>query len=71
MAPKLKIVILLELTCPQAEEGIQAAQLRKQSIYMHLMQNISQSTRAHWKPQLLTVEVGIRGFVAISTHEVF
>ena len=59
-SPKLKIVILLELTCP-AEEGIQAAQLRKQSRYMPLMQNISQST--HWKPLLLTFKVGIRGFL--------
>ena len=65
---KLKTVILLELTCP-AEEGIQAAQLRKQSRYMPLVQNISQHTP--WKPLLLTVEVGVRGFVAISTHQVF
>ena len=36
---------------------------------MPLVQNISQHTP--WKPLLLTVEVGVRGFVAISTHQVF
>ena len=64
---KLKKVILVELTCP-AEEGFQSAQLRKQSKYLPLVQNISQSSS--WKPLLLTVEVGARGFVAISTHQV-
>ena len=39
-SPKLKTVILLELTCPE-EEGIQAAKIRKQSRYMPLMDNIS------------------------------
>ena len=63
---KLKTVILLELTCP-AEEGFQAAQLRKQSTF--LVQNISQ--HIPWKSVLLTVEEGVRGLVAISTHQVF
>ena len=64
---KLKNVILVELTCP-AKEGFQSAQLRKQSKYLPLVQNISQSSS--WKPLLLTVEVGARGFVAILTHQV-
>ena len=59
---------MLELTCP-AEEGIQAAKLRKQSKYMPLLNNISSGTA--WKPILLTLEVGARGFVATSTRQVF
>lgn len=67
-SPKLKTVILLELTCP-AEEGIQAAKIRKQSKYMPLLDNISRDST--WKPLLLTMEVGVRGFVASSTRQVF
>ena len=34
-SPKLRTILMLELTCP-AEEGIQAAKLRKQRKYMPL-----------------------------------
>ena len=54
-SPKLRTILMLELTCP-AEEGIQAAKLRKQSKYMPLLNNISNGTA--WKPILLTLEVG-------------
>jgi hypothetical protein len=64
----LQEVILVELTCP-AEEGIQAAQMRKEGRYMTLLDNISRSTS--WKPKLLTVEVGVRGFVANNTRLAF
>ena len=67
-SPKLRTILMLELTCP-AEEGIQAAKLRKQSKYMPLLNNISSGTA--WKPILLTLEVGARGFVATSTRQVF
>ena len=63
-----KRVILLELTCP-AEEGIEAARIRKESKYMPLMDSISRNTS--WKPLILTVEVGARGFIAASTHQIF
>lgn len=65
---KLKKVILIELTCP-AEEGIEAAQIRKQARYLSLVECISATTS--WKPLLMTVEVGVRGFVAIATRQVF
>lgn len=65
---KAKRVILIELTCP-AEEGIEAAQVRKQARYMELMESIRNNTP--WNPSLLTVEVGARGFIAISTQQVF
>ena len=65
---KLKKLFLIELTCP-AEEGIEAAKIRKQSRYLPLVENISNTSP--WKPTLMTVEVGVRGFVASSTHQVF
>ena len=64
-SPMLKKLILIELTCP-AEEGIEAAKVRKQSKYMLLVDRICQSSQ--WKPTLLTMEVGVRGFVAHSTR---
>ena len=60
--------ILIELTCP-AEEGIQAAVVRKQSKYTPLAEDISRDTQ--WKVELLTIEVGARGFIATSTRSVF
>ena len=65
---KLQRVILIELTCP-AEEGIEAAQIRKQARYLPLVESIAATTS--WKPLLMTVEVGVRGFVAITTRQVF
>ena len=52
-----RTVILLELTCP-AEEGIAAAQIRKQSKYQDLLNEIN-ATKT-WKARLLTLEVGAR-----------
>jgi hypothetical protein len=65
---KLKKVIMIELTCP-AEEGIEAAKIRKQARYSPLLENIG--TMTSWKAMLLTIEVGARGFVATSTYQVF
>lgn len=63
----LRVVILVELTCP-AEEGIQAASLRKVARYTELSELIDQSG---WKPHLMTIEVGARGYVAHSTRRCF
>jgi len=52
-------VILLELTCC-AEEGIEAAQMRKEARYADLMSLVSERK---WAPTLLTLEVGARGLV--------
>jgi hypothetical protein len=65
---KTKRVLLLELTCP-AEEGIEAAKTRKQAKYQMLMENISNNS--NWKPLLFTLEIGVRGFIAVSTQQVF
>jgi len=51
-------VIMIELTVP-AEEGIVAAQLRKEARYQSLLDEIN--SRNRWKAFLLTVEVGARG----------
>jgi hypothetical protein len=50
-------VILLELTCC-AEEGVKAAQLRKQVRDHERAENINSSK---WDATLLTIEVGARG----------
>ena len=50
-----RLVILIELTVP-AEEGIVAAQLRKQARYQALLDEIQSRTK--WKAVLLTVEIG-------------
>ena len=63
---KSKRVILIELTCP-AEEGMAAAQVRKQARYLSLMNNIA--INSSWKPLLLKLEVGVRGFIATSTQQ--
>lgn len=59
---------MIELTCP-AEEGMEAAKVRKQSKYMPLIDQINRNTP--WKTSLLTLEVGVRGFVAHSSRLVF
>lgn len=61
-------VILLELTCC-AEEGFSAAQLRKESRYAGLLQEINESKT--WKASLLTLEVGARGLVSPRTFRAF
>ena len=60
-------VVLLELTCP-AEEGIQVAQIKKETRYVDLIKDI---TDAHWSSDFLTVEVGARGLVGGSTFRAF
>lgn len=55
-------VLIVELTCP-AEQGIEAAEIRKKTRYANLIENIS----ARWKADLMTIEVGARGLVALST----
>ena len=67
-SPRLKQLIMIELTCP-AEEGMEAAKVRKQSKYMPLIDQINRNTP--WKTSLLTLEVGVRGFVAHSSRLVF
>ena len=62
------VVILLELTCC-AEEGFSAAQLRKESRYAGLLQEINESKT--WKASLLTLEVGARGLVSPRTFRAF
>jgi hypothetical protein len=62
-----RTVILLELTCP-AEEGIEAAQIRKEARYASLMAEI---TEQKWTPTLLTLEVGARGLVGSRTFRNF
>ena len=57
----LKLVIMIELTCP-SEEGITNATNRKQRRYGCLLDNI----RPQWTPILFIVEVGARGYVANS-----
>jgi hypothetical protein len=63
-----RAVILLELTVP-AEEGLQAAHLRKEAKYTKLLESISATN--FWKPQLLTLDVGARGLVATRTYRAF
>ena len=63
----LKKVIMIELTCP-AVEGIEAARVRKFARYEQLKQDIAD---AGWVPDLLTIEVGARGYVAYSTERCF
>ena len=64
---KLKKVLLIELTCP-AEEGFTAAQIRKQSRYSPLQNEICRQT--NWKTTVLTMEVGVRGFVSLTCQQV-
>ena len=67
-SPLSRTVILLELTCP-AEEGIAAAQLRKECRYADLLAQINNTKT--WKARLLTLEVGARGLVASTTYRAF
>ena len=58
-------VFLVELTCP-AEEGIEAANMRKLGRYS-VLQSINASKV--WSAELFTLEVGARGFVALSVSK--
>lgn len=58
-------VIIVELTVP-AEEGIEAAQLRKEARYLSLCEAINKDKISPWSAHLYTVEAGARGFVARS-----
>ena len=61
----IKVVLLLELTCP-AEESFDKAHLRKEIRYSDLCHEINNSTG--WRAQHHPFEVGARGFVARSTR---
>ena len=61
-------VLLLELTCP-AEEGIEAAETRKQQRYQSLLSGINSSKC--WLADLYTLEIGARGLVGCRTFKVF
>ena len=63
-----RTVILIELTCC-AEEGVAAAQSRKEARYEDLLATIRETKM--WTARLLTVEVGARGLVGSSTHRAF
>jgi len=64
---KARSVILIELTCC-AEEGVRAAQLRKEVRYHDLVNTVRSS---HWNAELLTIEVGARGLVGNGTYRAF
>jgi hypothetical protein len=63
-SPAASKVIMIELTCP-AEEGIEAAAVRKQARYILLKER---SEAGLWSAAVLNIEVGARGFVALSVH---
>ena len=53
---QLKRAIIIELTCA-AEEGIEAAHIRKESKYLPLIAEIT--TNSNWKANLFTIEIGV------------
>ena len=63
-----RVVIMIELTVC-AEEGIAAAQMRKESRYQSLLDNISELQS--WRPWLLTLEIGARGLVSSRAFRTF
>ena len=65
---KLRKVLLIELIC-SSKENIKVAQLRKQTRYLQLMDQITSNT--NWSPSLYTIEVGARGFIAHSLEQTF
>ena len=56
---------MIELTCP-AEEGIEAAALRKETRY----QELQVAAKAWGDCKYFTVEVGARGLVGLRVHKV-
>jgi len=63
-----RVVIMIELTVC-AEEGIAAAQARKESRYQSLLDEIT--ALKSWRPWLLTIEIGARGLVASRSYHAF
>jgi len=63
---QLKRAIIIELTCA-AEEGIEAAHIRKESKYLPLIAEIA--TNSSWKANLFTIEIGVRGFIGVSLNK--
>jgi len=63
-----RVVLLIELTCP-VEEGMGAAQLRKEAKYSELLDSINATNV--WKASLWTLEIGARGLVGLSSHKTF
>ena len=61
-----KMVLLIELTVP-ADENIQAANIRKKARYEKLSHEIN-SVNSGWNTKIITIEVGVRGFVAKSMN---
>ena len=59
-----KTVFLIELSCP-SEEGIIAANIRKNARYIQLAKRISSKK---WNCTIIPFEVGARGFVAKSMY---
>ena len=54
------------ILCP--EEGFTAAQIRKLGRYSPVHDEICRLTR--WKPTILTMEVGVRGFNSLTRQQV-
>jgi hypothetical protein len=63
-SPKSRKVIMIELTCP-AEEGIEAAALRKDTRY----QELQAAAKAWGECKYFTVEVGARGLVGLRVQK--
>ena len=63
-----RVVVLIELTCC-AEESMRDAQLRKETKYTPLLDEINQTQV--WKASLWTLEIGARGLVGLTTHKTF
>ena len=63
-----RVVVSIELTCC-AEESMRDAQLRKETKYTSLLNEINQTQV--WKASLWTLEIGARGLVGLSTHTTF
>ena len=62
------MTIIIELTCP-AEEGIENAKLRKETKYLPLISEIRRQNK--FTVNFMTVEVGVRGFIATSVKKCF
>ena len=67
-SPSKKMTIIIELTCP-AEEGIENAKLRKETKYLPLISEIRRQNK--FTVNFMTVEVGVRGFIATSLKKCF
>lgn len=70
LSRSLHIVILIELTVP-AEEGIEAAHVRKLARYLTLITSINDDKSNPWTASTRTLEIGARGFVPLSASRLF